>query len=72
MVIGVFCFIDPKQKFYYSSYGDPIPLEVKKFMMEVDERLILFSNFQIQDFNEDICGLYCILILFLLNEKLKF
>ena len=41
-------------------------------MMEVDDRLILSSNFQIQDFNEDTCGLYCILILFLLNDKLKF
>ena len=41
-------------------------------MMEVDNRLILYSNFQIQDFNEDTCGLYCILILFLLNEILKF
>ena len=66
------CFIDSKQKIYYSSYGDPIPVEVKKFMMEVDDRLILSSNFQIQHFNEDTCGLYCILILFLLNDKLKF
>ena len=41
-------------------------------MMEVDDRLILYSNFQIQDFNEDTCGLYCILILFLLNDKIKF
>ena len=49
-------FIDPKQKIYYSSYGDPIPAEVKKFMMDVDDRLILSSNFQIQDFNEDTCG----------------
>ena len=27
------CFMDHKQKIYYSSYGDPIPVEVKKFMM---------------------------------------
>ena len=38
-------------------------------MMKVDDRLILSSNFQIQDFNEDTCGLYCILILFLLHER---
>ena len=66
------CFIDTTQKIYYSSYGDPIPIEVKQYMMEVDDRLILSSNFQIQDFNEDTCGLYCILILFLLNYKIKF
>ena len=46
------CFMDSQQNIYYSSYGDPIPLEVKKFMMEVDDRLVLSSNFQIQDFNE--------------------
>ena len=66
------CFIDNKQKIYYSSYGDSIPIEVKQYMMEVDDRLILSSNFQIQNFNEDTCKLYCILILFLLNDKIKF
>ena len=66
------CFIDNEQKIYYFSYGDPIPIEVKQYMMEVDDRLILSSNFQIQNFNEDTCGLYCILILFLLNDKIKF
>ena len=40
--------------------------------MEVDDRLILSSNFQIQEFNEDTCGLYCILILILLQDKIKF
>ena len=58
------CFIDNEQKIYFSSYGDPIPIEVKQYMMELDDRLILASNFQIQDFNEDTCGFYCILILF--------
>ena len=58
------CFIDNEQKIYYSSYGDPIPIEVKQYMIEIDDRLILSSNFQIQDFNEDTCGLYCILISF--------
>ena len=40
--------------------------------MKVDDRSILSSNFQIQDFNEDTCGLYFILILFLLNDKITF
>ena len=66
------CFINDDQKVYYSSFGDPIPNEVKLWMMKVDDRIILSSNFQIQDFNTDTCGLYCILILFLLNNKIKF
>ena len=66
------CFIYDDQKVYYSSFGDPIPNQVKEFMMKVDDRKILYSNFQIQDFNTDTCGLYCILILFLLNNKIKF
>ena len=39
------CFINPEQKIYYSTYGDPIPIEVKQYMMEVDDILILSSNF---------------------------
>ena len=65
-------FINDDQKDYYSSFGDPIPNQVKEFMMKVDDRKILSSNFQIQDFNTDTCGLYCLLILFLLNNKIKF
>ena len=40
-------------------------------MIKVDYRKILSSNFQIQDVNTDTCRLYCILILFLLNNKIK-
>ena len=65
-------FINDDQKVYYSSFGDPIPNQVKDFMMKIDHLKILSSNFQIQDFNTDTCGLYCILILFLLNTKIKF
>ena len=65
-VNGQWClsFINDYQNVYYSSFGDPIPNQVKDFMMKVDDQKILFSNFQIQDFNTDTCGLYCILILF--------
>ena len=41
-------------------------------MMKVDDQKILSSYFQIQDFNTDTCWLYCILILVLLNNKIKF
>ena len=40
--------------------------------MSVDNRPILSSNIQIQDFNENTCGYYCLLILYLLNEGTKF
>ena len=66
------CFIIDDQKDYYSSFCDAIPNQVKEFMMTVDDQKILSSNFQIQDFNTDTCGLYCILIFLLLNNKLKF
>ena len=73
-VNGHWClsFINDDQKVYYSSFGDHIPNQVKEFMMKVDVRKILSSNFQIQDFNTCTCGLYCILILFLLNNKIIF
>ena len=73
-VNGHWClsFINDDEKVYYSSFGDPIFNQVKEFMMKVDDRKILFSNFQIQDFNTETCGLYCILIFFLLNNKINF
>ena len=42
------CFINDDQKVYYSSFGDPIPNQIKEFMMKVDDRKILSSNFQIK------------------------
>ena len=49
-----------------------MPNQVKEFMMIVDDRQIVSSNFQIQNFITDTCGLYCILILFLLNNNIQF
>ena len=40
------CFIDEHHKVYYSSFGDPIPNQVKDFMIKVDDRKILSSNFK--------------------------
>ena len=64
--------INDDQKVYSSSFGDPIPNEVRLWMMKVDDRNILSSNFKIQDFKTETCELYCILILCLLNNKIKF
>ena len=59
------CFINDDQNVYYSSFGgDPIPNQVKEFMIKVDDLKILSSNFQIQLLITDTCGLYCILIFF--------
>ena len=66
------CFINDDQKVYYSSLWNLIPNQEKEFMMKVDNRKLLSSNFQIQDFNTDTCKLYCIIILFLLNNKIKY
>ena len=38
-------FINDDQNFYYSSFGDPIPNQVKEFIIIVDDRKILSSNF---------------------------
>ena len=59
-------------KIFYCSYGSPIPNKIKNFLMKINTDPILSSNFQIQDFNENTCGYYCLLILYLLNEGLNF
>jgi hypothetical protein len=66
------CYIDNNQKIYYSSFGDPIPIQAKEFMMKVDSRNILSSDFQIQNFSDDSCGFYCMLILYLLQDGYQF
>jgi hypothetical protein len=68
-------YVDNEQKIYYSSFGDIISLEVKDFLFKLDQRPILSSDFQIQTFtgpDSTSCGLYCILILYLINQGLKF
>ena len=73
-VNGHWCLslINDDQKVQCLSFGDPIPNQVEEFMMKVDDRKILITNFQIQDFKSNTCGLYDILILFVLNNKIKF
>ena len=61
-----------KEKIYFSSFGDIMPVEVKQFMKKIDNRPILTSDHQIQNFEETTCGLYSILILYLLNNGENF
>ncbi len=65
-------FVDNKEKIYFSSYGDIMPVEVKQFMKKIDNRPILTSDLAIQKFEETTCGLYSILILYLLNNGENF
>ena len=67
-----FLFADKEQKCYASSFGDKMPIEVKEFMKKIDNRPILTSDHQIQNFEETTCGLYSILIIYLLNNGENF
>ena len=64
----VLYYKDDKQKIYYCSYGSQIPENIKNYL----GKNILTSNFQIQSFDSDICGLICILILYLLSKGYEF
>ena len=69
----VILFVNDTNKIFYSSFGDMIPNEAKDFLWRIDDREILTSDIQIQEFNETICGELSIIILYLLNHsKLKF
>jgi hypothetical protein len=52
----------------YSSYGDPLPDELKNYLGDK----IYTSDIQIQDFQSKACGYYCLAILFLLSKGVKF
>lgn len=65
-------FADAEKKIYYPSFGDLIANEAQEFLLALDSRLIITSDIQVQDFSEDTCNLYCVLILYLLNEGLQF
>lgn len=60
--------VSDSSKIYYSSFGDSICNEAKALLLGIDAHRILTSDFQVQKLSESTCGLYCILILFLLNN----
>ncbi len=55
---------DEKQKIFYSTFGDSPSNEIVDYLGPN----IYTSDIEIQDFNEDTCGLICILIIYLLQE----
>jgi hypothetical protein len=65
-------FADDKQKIYYSSFGDPPPVEAIQFLKSLDDRKIMSSDTQIQSFGTSHCGELCMHILYHLNKGVNF
>ena len=59
----------PNYKFYFSSYGDPPPLEVDKFFGKQGIRE--YSDSQYQNFNEKYCGVISLFVLYKLFKGYK-
>ena len=55
------------EKIFYDSYGTHVPIEIQKLFGSN----ILYTNFQTQKFNSDICGEMCLLICYLLDNSQK-
>ena len=56
-----------KEKIFYDSYGTHPLIEIQKIWGSN----ILYTNFQTQKFNSDICGEMCLLICYLLDNSKK-
>ena len=65
-------YISDEEKIFYCPFGSNIPIEIKNFLLHIDDMPILTSDIQIQPFDSDECGLYCLLILYLINCKHRF
>ena len=50
--------------YYFDSFGLYPPIELQNYLKEYN---IIGSNFQLQDFNTNYCGYYCLYILELLS-----
>jgi hypothetical protein len=57
-------FIDGKNKYYFDSFGLMPAKEIYKYLKSP----IVYSTFQIQQFNEINCGEWCIYVLHRLNS----
>jgi len=64
----VLCYKDGEKKYFVSSFGDLPPQEVIDYLGEN----IYTTDLQIQNFDETTCGLYSLLISYLLNENIPF
>ena len=63
----VLCWSHEIESVYFSSFGEPILPECKKWLGSC-----ITSDFQIQGFDEIICGELCILIAYLMDNGCRF
>ena len=56
------------EKYYFDSYGLDPPLEIQKYLKSP----IIFSTFQLQEFNDSNCGEWCLYVLNELNKGLDY
>jgi len=61
-------FIKNGISYYFDFYGFPPPVEVERYCSEPR----YYNSFQIQKYNEVICGHYCIYLLYKLNNGIQF
>ena len=61
-------FKDGPYKYWFCSYGSPIPTEVVKYL----GMPILYHNFVIQSFNSAICGEMCCLFIYFMDNNLSY
>ena len=62
-------FIKKNKLYYFDSFGFEPPLEVRKYY-KCKERY--YNSFKIQQNNEEICGHYCIYVLYKLSNGFDF
>jgi hypothetical protein len=59
---------DGSRKSYFDSYGADILPELKAYLGSP----IKCHNFQIQEFNSDVCGELCLLFIYLMNKGIPY
>ena len=57
-----------ESKYYFDSYGADILPELKAYLGSP----IQCHNFQIQEFNSDVCGELCILFIYLMSKDMPY
>ena len=61
-------FINGNDKVYFDSFGAPPDLRVAKYLKKKNKNHTLYSTYQIQQFNDTNCGLFCLYVLNKLNN----
>ena len=60
-------WIKGDEKYFFDSFGAPPDKRILKYMKKIDKNKILFSTYQIQNFNDTVCGQWCLFVLNRLN-----